>query len=238
MDFLDKVKEFFNYYKINLIEGGILLVIIVISNFLIYEFVNDKISNIKVEAKEVTIEKEEVITKDKEKEYYKFDIKGDVINPGVYTLEKGSRVIDAINIAGGLTENADTSVNNLSKSITDEMVIIIYTKEEVANFKKILEQEEIENNNCVEYNEVITNDSCIKNEEQSSEVVSELDKKISINSATLELLMTLPGIGEAKAKSIITYRKENGEFKNIEDIMNVSGIGESVFEKIKEYITI
>ena len=69
-------------------------------------------------------------------------------------------------------------------------------------------------------------------------VCNELDKKISINEADLDLMITLPGIGEEKAKTIIAYRNEHGPFEKIEDIMNVSGIGEKLFEKIKDYITV
>jgi len=236
MVFLDKIKELFNYHKVNLIGGAILLIIIFVSNFGIYVIVNDKVSNIKVDTKEIALEEEVIKEETEEKEYYKFDIKGSINKPGVYSLEKGSRVIDAINIAGGLTDNADTSVNNLSKYISDEMVIVIYTKDEVLSFSKIEEKETLENKACVEYNDVITNDSC--KEEVKDIIASEVDTKISINLASIDLLMTLPGIGESKAKSIISYREENGSFTSIEDIMNVSGIGESLFEKIKNYITI
>jgi len=233
MEFLDKVKDFINYNKINLIGGLILLLIILFSNFGIYMVVNDKVSNIKVVQENVSSKEAKVISE--EKEYYKIDIKGSVNNPGVYSLEKGSRVIDAIKIAGGLKENADTSVNNLSKYIKDEMVIIIYDKNEVASFSKVEEKEMLENKECVQYNEVITNNSCITN---GDVIASEVDTKISINTASVDLLMTLPGIGESKAKSIIAFREEKGLFTTIEDIMNVSGIGESVFEKIKDYITV
>ena len=74
-------------------------------------------------------------------ENYKVDIKGEILTPGIYTLKSNSRVIDVIEMSGGLTENADTSVINLSKKITDEMVIIIYSKSEVKDFKKTKETE-------------------------------------------------------------------------------------------------
>lgn len=237
MDFYDKVKSFITYYKVNLLLGGLLLIIIILSNLGIYFYLTNQIESSKnTEAiyVEDTVSDEDIA---EEKEIYKVDIKGAVVNPDVYELEKGSRVIDVIKVAGGLTEFADTRVNNLSKNITDEMVIVIYTKEEVETFTEVKEKEIQENKECISYNENINNDSCIDSpsEDISS---SEIDTKLSLNSASLDLLMTLPGIGESKAKNIIAYREENGGFKSIEDIKNISGIGESVFEKIKDYITI
>ncbi len=156
-----------------------------------------------------------------EPKYYKVDVKGSVKNPGVYELEIGSRVIDAINSAGGLLDDADTSKNNLSMLIEDEMVIVVYSKDEVKN----------SNNN------IVTNDSGINH--NSEEINKENNNiKISINYGTLEQLMSLPGIGAAKANKIIDYRNKNGLFRKIEDIMEVSGIGEAIFAKIKDYITL
>lgn len=147
-------------------------------------------------------------------------------------------MIDAINVAGGLREDADTSILNLSKKLTDEMYIIIYTKTEIEQYKnkklnnkEILEKLEEDLFIVDDYN-----DAKIKTEEVQSDTKSVI--KISINTATKEELLTINGIGESKADSIIKYREENGNFKTIEDIKNVSGIGDSLFEKIKEYITI
>lgn len=163
------------------------------------------------------------------------DIKGEVNNPGIYSLDANSRIIDVIELAGGLTTNANTSVINLSKKITDEMVIIIYSNAEVKDFEKTKEKEEQIQKNCQQPTDnSLKNDACIASYATSSNT----DQKISLNTATIEELMTLPGIGEAKAKDIIEYRKSNGNFKTIEDIMKISGIGESVFAKIKDYLTI
>jgi len=168
----------------------------------------------------------------------RIDIKGQVVNPGVYELEQDSRVIDAIKIAGGLTEIANTSLINLSKKLEDQMVIIIYSNEEVKNSNvkeietvfKIVEKE----CNCP----VIENDSCINTEiDNDNNTENVIENKININTASLDELMVLPSIGESKAKSIIEYRKEN-EFITIDDIMNVSGIGEALFEKIKIFIAV
>ena len=242
MDLYNKVKDFVFVYKVNLFIGGILVILIILSNLGIYYLVNAKINNIErkvgetTENSEVQEEPREVIL-----ENYKVDIKGAVKNPGVYELKIGTRIIDVIKRAGGLNSNADTSVNNLSKYIEDEMVIIIYTKEEVNNFDKILEEQKNNENLCINYNGVINNDSCtnIFDEKDNNENSNlEVDTKISLNTASLELLMTLPGIGESKAESIINYREKEGPFEKIEDIMNISGIGESTFEKIKDYITV
>lgn len=234
---LDKVKDFIYEYKINIALWGVLLLIIILSNAGIYYCLAEEIKNIDVSSKvEVDTEKT-VKDSNNEIKYYKFDIKGAVANPGVYKIEESARIIDAINMAGGLLENADTSVNNLSKFIKDEMVIIIYTKDEVLNFSEVIEKEIKENDTCKKNNDVILNDSCINND-QEKESNNDIDKKISINTADLDLMITLPGIGEEKAKTIIAYRNEHGLFEKIEDIMNVSGIGEKLFEKLKDYITV
>ena len=186
--------------------------------------------------------KEEIVEQPKEeKTEIKVDVKGEVNNPGVYKLKEGDRVSDAINASGGLTENADTTLINLSKSLKDEMVIIIYNKYEIEQIK----QENNEPQTIIKYIEKectcpdTINDACIESKQkETAETATEKSDKISINKGTLEELKTLPGIGEAKAKTIIEYREENGLFKNIEDIQNVKGIGTSLFEKFKDYITL
>lgn len=164
----------------------------------------------------------------------KVEIKGAVNNPGVYELDNNSRVIDAIDQAGGLREDANTSVINLSKKLTDEMVIIIYTNDEIVNYETSKVRTEyvyIEVESCPDK----INDACIKEyQEESSDISNGL---VNINSASLEELTSLPGIGEAKAKTIIEYRNKE-KFNKIEDIQNISGIGSSLFEKIKDYITV
>lgn len=155
------------------------------------------------------------------------DIKGMVASPGVYEVDSFARVNDVIKLAGGLIDGADTSIINLAKVVHDEMAIIIYSNEEVLQKYK----DEVCICNCPE----ITNDACINND---SENQSTSNKLVNINTASKEELMTITGIGESKADTIIKYREENGNFKSIEDIQNVSGIGESLFEKIKYYITV
>lgn len=238
MIFLDKVKDFIYEHKTNIVLWSVLLLIVILSNAGVYYVLAAEIKNIDVEGKVVNDIKEVVTEPDKEIKYYKFDIKGAVVNPGVYEIKESSRIIDAVNMAGGLLENADTSVNNLSKFIKDEMVIVIYTKDEVANFSKVLEEVKKKEDACKKNNGIVSNDSCISSDSKEENNDNELDKKISINEADLDLMITLPGIGEEKAKTIIAYRNEHGPFEKIEDIMNVSGIGEKLFEKIKDYITV
>ena len=160
------------------------------------------------------------------------DIKGAVKEPGVYVTNCLDTISDIIRLAGGLTDDADTSVTNLAKKITNEMVVIIYTKEEVKNSNvvdtvvKVVEQE------CICPN--IQNDGCLNTE--ITETIGD-NKLININTASVEELKKIPGIGDAKAKSIVEYREKFGKFKTTEDIMNVSGIGNNLYEAIKTYIT-
>ncbi len=214
-----------------------LVLLLVIGSFFIYK--NYTAEN--KEEKNIVLNTKKDIKKDEEEEkevYYQVDIKGEVINPGIYTVKEGSRVIDVIRLAGDLTEVADTSVLNLSKKVKDEMVIIVYSYDEVENFTATKEKEEIEQEACLSQNG-IQNDACIKDstdDTSSSSVV--ISGKVSLNTATLDELMTLPGIGESKAQAIIEYREEVGAFQNIEELKEVSGIGDAIFDQIKENITI
>ena len=199
----------------------------------------------------ISYEMESKIKDEKKEEHVietiKIDIKGAVINPGVYELEIGSRVKDAINSAGGLSENANVEYINLSKQLKDEMVIIIYTNEYIEKYKN----NEVEtiyikyecdcpdqiNDACITENNVMNenkNNKEVKKDNTNNNEIS--NDKISINTGTIDELMTLSGIGESKAKAIIEYRETNGEFKTLEDIMNVSGIGEAAYSKIKDNI--
>ena len=212
-----------------IILSGLLIIV-----FLFFNKNSDEIeltSDLSLEIKEEVTEE---ITKE---EKIKVDIKGAVKNPGVYEINSNGRVADAIEISGGLTNDADTSIINLSKNLTDEMVIIIYTKEEVAEMLKgstsikYIEKECI----CPE----IENDACIDNViDNKPDTNTSNEQKVSLNSATIDELMQLPGIGEVKAKAIIAYREKNGGFKTIEELLEVNGIGESTFNKIKDQLSL
>ena len=141
------------------------------------------------------------------------EIKGEVMNPDVYTLNEGSIIKDLIEIAGGLTENADISNINRAKEIKNHELIVI----------RNIDDPDIEEKGEAKYNET--------NEESD-------DGKISINDSDLSKLKEIPGIGEVKANSIISYREKNNGFKSIEELKNVDGIGEKTFEKIKNNIKI
>lgn len=179
------------------------------------------------------IEKKSIIEEQINK--YTVDIKGAINNPGVYQLDSNLTVYDAIKKAGGLTKDADTSIINLAKKITDEMVIIIYTKEEVKNSNIVDTVIKIVEKECVCPN--IQNDGCLNDDINNNISNKEEKELININTATIEELETISGIGESKARSIIEYRQKNGLFEKTEDVMNVEGIGESLYEKIKIYIT-
>lgn len=201
----------------------ILLLIILLIGGLIYYIKLDK----EEINEDIAIITTQIETSNKEKEFY-VDVKGNVKKPGVYKFKDNDRVIDAINKAGGLTKNADTSNINLSKKLTSEMVVYIYNKNEIKkkdslNCNNICNVEVIEVNNCIEDVTTVSNAH---------------NDLVNINSAGLDKLITIPGIGESKAKSIIEYRSSNGLFKTIDDLKNVSGIGDALFEKIKDKIIV
>lgn len=217
-----------------------LVIIILIVGFIIMNNSNDIVeassesSAVKKSSNDgVTPKKKE--TKDTKDEVtrIKVDIKGSVVSPDVYEVDSNSRVIDIINIAGGVTEDADTDSINLSKKVSDEDVIIIYSREELENNKKSYEEKidycTTDNNSACATNVVTFDDN---NKEDTDSTI------ININTATVEDFMKLSGIGEAKAKAIVEYRNSIGSFSKVEDIKNVTGIGDSIFDKIKDYITI
>ena len=144
-------------------------------------------------------------------------------------------MVSAIILAGGLTKEADTSVTNLAKKVTDEMVIIIYTKNEVKNSNIVDTVIKVVEKECVCPN--IQNDGCLNTEIKDNISNNENNSLVNINTASVEELQTIDGIGESKAKSIVEYRNNNGLFKRIEDIKNVEGIGDKLYETIKVYIT-
>ena len=231
---MKKVKELFNRK----------LILSIISMFVIAGLYNEYISNTNKELKESEVydlEVEEKKTNNLEIEeaikYITVDIKGEVKSPGVYKIEEGKRVVDAINASGGLTKKAVTKYINLSKVLKDEDVIIINNISELKKIEDKKNIEEIKINNksniSVKESDVITNDK--------SDIVKESDNNkntiVNINTCTFEELLSINGIGESKAKSIIEYRENVGLFTSKEDIMKVSGIGNSLYDKIKDYIT-
>lgn len=204
-----------------------------------------------IEEETIEIAKKEEVKKD-DKKKVNVDIKGAIKNPGVYEIEENSMIIDLVKLSGGLTNEADTTYINLAKKVSDEMVVIIYTKDQIkiAKEKETLSTTNI-NNSCI--CPKISNDACITKSDTSTtnkNTKTETNSKsndnskehenkiININTATKEELQTLTGVGASKADAIISYREEFGNFTTTEDIMNVSGIGESLYEKIKDNITV
>src|SRR5699024_7951949 len=174
----------------------------------IEELMSENQEDVLPEEKEDSIEEKQV---DESSAEIIVDIKGQVKIPGVYPMEEGSRIIDVIEKADGLLDESETTAVNFSQLLADQMVIYV---------PKIGENPPIESTNAQESSE----------EGKIS--------RININEADKEALMTLNGIGDSKAENILTYREENGLFKSIEEIKNVSGIGEATFNNLKDSIVV
>ena len=199
---------------------------------------NLEINNNSDTSKDNSSSKQASLEENKENKVAKYyiDIKGFVKKPGVYEVTADNIVNDCIKLAGGLLKNADTTTINLSKKVSSEMVIYIPKKEEV--IKTIP-------NTTVTKDQEIPNDAVVSDNNKSNSSISKDNNTqtpnrtlVNINTATIQELTTLSGIGDAKAQDIIDYRTLNGNFKTIEDIKNVSGIGEALYAKIKDYITV
>ena len=244
------------YFIRNNLNKIIIIFLLIVLGFVIgikyYLNMNKNIDNREKEIKiEKKIEKKEVNNKEVKKIYV--DVKGAVKKPGVYEIDADKKVIDVVYLAGGLSDEADTTLINLAKKLTDEMVVIIYTKAQIKEARKqdLMSIEVQDSCVCPK----IENDACINNKSNSNKVSNsksnndsnksmkdsnnvKSDEKVNINTASLEELQSLSGIGEGKARAIISYREENGNFTSIEDLLKVSGIGESIYEKIKDSITV
>lgn len=182
-----------------------LLTSFIISIGIFFLFFNDSKSvNTNQNISDYVVENKEDSNKEEVKNQKIFiDIKGEVINQGLYECSKDTRIKEVIDMAGGLTVDADISTVNLSQKVHDQMLILIPKKGEKV-------QQSFNENN----------------------------KIININTANKEELMKISGVGETKAKAIIEYRNNKGPFNKKEDIMNVKGISNGTFEKIKDEIDI
>src|SRR5699024_5719664 len=158
-----------------------------------------------VDLDEVQEEDEEVVEDDSVSEKIIIDIKGEINTPGVYEMQLGDRMIDIVDRAGGLTDDASETAINLAEKLQDEMAVIIPK----------------EGDEPLESNDI----SSMESGASSSET-----DKINLNHATQSELETLNGIGPSKAEAIISYREENGLFQTVEDVLEVSGIGEKTLE--------
>ena len=207
---------------------GIIIIIVVLSlGYFIYQRKNEFTMSEEVSSENTIKEPEE-----ENDEKIIVHISGAVNREGIVELEENSRIADAIEKAGGLKENAEAKEINLAYKLEDGMKIYIPTKEEIQN------KENLEVNQYV-YEGTKENSSQV-NKSQGNREPKEtiINKKVNINKASQEELDSLPGIGPSTARKILEYRKQNGNFKNIEDIKEVSGIGEAKFEKIREMITV
>ena len=152
-------------------------------------------------------EKEEPL----EQDLITVDVKGAVKSPGIYDLPVGSRVHDAVQKAGGLTEEADSKSLNLAQKISDEALVYVPTKGEEAASQQAASG---------------TTPSTSK------------EKKINLNKASLEELKQVKGLGGKRAQDIIDHREANGKFKSVDELKKVSGIGAKTIEKLKDYVTV
>ena len=171
-------------------------------------FQDEYMDNIFVEEEEKEI-LVEVGDTEANKSYIVVEVKGEVTRPDVYELEEGSIVKELIDMAGGLTKEADISRINRAKKLQNHELVVIGNINDKENTNMIEESSEAEYNGL-----------------------------ININSANLEELKKISGVGDVKAQSIIEYREKNGGFKSIDEIKNIDGIGEKTFEKIKDKITL
>lgn len=148
------------------------------------------------------------------------DIKGAVNRPGLYQLSEGSRMVDAIEAAGGLTTEADDRTINLAEKLLDQQKIIVYTESEMA--EQLMQEDR---DNLLERDVYPSNPS-------------DATQKININIATIDELQALPNIGPKKAQAIIEYRQTNGSFQTIDQIKEIKGIGEKTYEELAHLISV
>ena len=174
-----------------------------------------KEANLKTEVttvpKDSTDEKKDENHKEEavEQDMITVDVKGAVKSPGIYDLPVGSRINDAVQKAGGLTDNADSKSINLAQRISDEALVYVPTKEEATS-----------------------------QETHSTASHSKENKKVNLNKASLEELKQVKGLGAKRAQDIIDHRESNGKFKSVDELKKVSGIGAKTLEKLKEYVTV
>lgn len=240
--------DFFDFLKNN---KFIFLMISIIMNILLgglcgFLFYQNITFECKSEVKPILLDQE---TKEEVANNFFVEIKGAVKNPGVYEASSANIINDIVSLAGGFTKKAYTKNINLSRKVTNELVIYVFTESEYKknNTKvvtKIVQSEcECSNydiSNCTDnkVSEIVSSNKDTSFGENNDTTTESNSTLININNASKEELMNLSGIGESKAKDIIEYRNNVGLFKSIEEIKNVSGIGDALYTKIKDNITI
>lgn len=191
----------------------IIVILVVVYNFVYKKNKDEEYENLEIISNENIVNTEVREEIDKIKVY----VTGEVKSPGVIELESGARIEDAINLAGGTTDKSDLSLINLAYSLEDGEKLYIPNLDE--NFKE----------------QYITKENAEGIVESTN---SDNKSKININTGDVSELSNLPGVGSSLAQKIITYRETNGKFKTIEDLKNVSGIGDKKYESLKEYICV
>lgn len=196
------------------VKGSILFVCLIIGMGLFWmSRQGEEVEEADTSLAETTILPQEVEDKTTVSTVIYVDVKGEVYHPGVYQMKAENRVKDLVEAAGGFTPLADDQKLNLAQLLEDQMVIVVPKKGEEVN------------------SELAQTPTPHKKE-------VEKEGKVNINTATVEELKTLKGIGEKKAEAIIEYRKQNGSFKNKEELMKVRGIGKKLYESFEERVIV
>lgn len=212
----EDIISFIKKFRLILIGGAVVLFLISIlaSNFISKNSKQSRVDDLveQVQQNNQTLPKNSSESDNDSLVY--IDVKGSVKNEGVYQLKSGQRVNDAVGKAGGFTEEADKTSVNLSQKLKDEMVVYVANKDEN---RSLIPSDVVQNNVSSEQNK---------------------EASININTASLEELQKISGIGQKKAQDIMNYREEHSGFKTVDDLKNVSGIGEKTLEKIKSEVSV
>lgn len=207
---IEKIKE----YKIIVICTG--LGLLVGGFFLLKPAPHTPVKETNLQAEVAAVYKDSVSEKEEkeepvEKDLITVDVKGAVKSPGIYDLPVGSRVNDAVQKAGGLTEQADSKSLNLAQKVSDEALVYVPTKGEEAASQQT---------------------------GSGTDSSTSKAKKVNLNKASLEELKQVKGLGGKRAQDIIDHRETNGKFKSVDELKKVSGIGAKTIEKLKDYVTV
>ena len=207
---IEKIKE----YKIIVICTG--LGLLVGGFFLLKPAPQTPVKETNLQAEVTAVSKDsstekEVKEEPVEQDLITVDVKGAVKSPGIYDLPVGSRVNDAVQKAGGLTEQADSKSLNLAQKVSDEALVYVPTKGE---------------------------ESSSQQAGSGAPSSTSKDKKVNLNKASLEELKKVKGLGGKRAQDIIDHRESNGKFKSVDELKKVSGIGAKTIEKLKDYVTV
>ena len=207
---IEKIKE----YKIIVICTG--LGLLVGGFFLLKPAPHTPVKETNLQAEVAAVSKDlstekEVKEEPVEQDLITVDVKGAVKSPGIYDLPVGSRVNDAVQKAGGLTEQADSKSLNLAQKVSDEALVYVPTKGEEAASQQA---------------------------GSGAPSSTSKDKKVNLNKASLEELKQVKGLGGKRAQDIIDHRESNGKFKSVDELKKVSGIGAKTIEKLKDYVTV